>query len=1481
MFNKLDSNSCQSFFTENDADLAVSIGNYLSELFESNSAYRKLQKKHNKLLQVLVDQDSLLITLNGLTRRSRVLEKLLDSLDEKPFLCIELLNIFKEAMACKNVSVFSCINNSAMLELTLGKEEEAENFKDLAEFACFVAKKATNVKDLSSEPLFNGKKGLESNSCLLVPFVVQTGQQFVICYKRELKEFSNLDLDFSDRIIEKLQFYSTLLPNSKLKFYHINLCSNLETVSKFSIPVCTSTIDFYHLFSSIKETLIQALSLNSCSIYIADQVTNQLWTKNSNSSSSLFFPFSTKTLVGHCYINRQIVFLPSSVPDLIGDLEAFKGKKVLAVPVLSNSFENSALGVIICIRTSNEFSNQDLYLLTFYMQTIARVLEGIYAFHISRVNEEPLISPRFPEGLSSPKSLFREINLKNAERRFSNEKRIESKFGFDGGMLDLLVLENKFLDDCKDVLRKIEPTKRHYMFFGELEKLLKVEKALPLLIHDSHFNLFSFECDRLIHGNETLTGCMVKKNCIFCDFTDKPKIFNQEILEDLKINSIKHAYLIPIININSSVIGVLALCNFESIPNENQLCDFNILGNITGSLYSHLEPKIWQTVNESKSMNLKFNQWTKVLYQVGKVCISNLIKSKSLNLISNKSSNFEETLKYIMQAISCITNCTVSELLIANDTHSIRVSNNSFSSPLSVKSLMRLKSDSNHQSTIRDHKETRFELSIPIKLKNVKGLLKIVNLHKSLGSDYVNDTILVVSDIREICLEIAEKFLFYPDVPNDSIEDLMDSMKIFALKYKPTSFYISVQKATRCLLDCEHAVFCLKQNEKIVIPQQKCDLDIPDECILEQNQGIVTSILESGVPEIVEDVYLDERFNTKLDKLTGYRTLNILCTPLIYNNRRIGAIKAINKKEGEFNQNDLEVMHKLSESICLTLDLIENIQASFEERSRLSAIMNAMDKHVIVLNDQGNLVYSSKPTTTLFKMPFESIAKTHYSDWVSNPDLQADLLTVLENPKTTIQKYSQKFTNYEEEEEKIKQINYSISQIAFFSSECYFGVILIMEDSLLIDRLYNEFKHVRNSVVSLTSPITGQTKLHKTIEELRLVQYHINDPELNSRMDQIIYSLQEGNLTTPKLIFNKSDASIDALTSILEMPNEFCQVKSASTLGDIDDMLDIGINIPLDELRNWDLNPFQIDNHFDYIVTMLKDYDLISSYKIDPLVLMTFLTKVKERYSSWKNPFHNFMHGFNVMHGTYMLLSSTPAGMYFSSHQILALLIASLCHDIDHRGRTNIFEVNKRSVIANTYHDKSVLEKHHAAVTFFIINEENSNIFSKLNNETYMAVRKLMISSILSTDMAKHLGIIEESKTRFMEIESKKMGLLENDIEKLAGLLTHCSDLFHPCKSYAVYEIWSILVCKEFTDQYSDEINGNLPVTSFFKDLDKPQVYYSNEIGFLGYIVKPLWLCLKVFLSPHVNHLIENIENNIEVMKKKKDDWVKLEDIAK
>ena len=44
----------------------------------------------------------------------------------------------------------------------------------------------------------------------------------------------------------------------------------------------------------------------------------------------------------------------------------------------------------------------------------------------------------------------------------------------------------------------------------------------------------------------------------------------------------------------------------------------------------------------------------------------------------------------------------------------------------------------------------------------------------------------------------------------------------------------------------------------------------------------------------------------------------------------------------------------------------------------------------------------------------------------------------------------------------------------------------------------------------------------------------------------------------------------------------------------------------------------------------------------------------------------------------------------FSSLIQLGMLIAAYCHDVDHRGHNNAFEVSSKSPVAILYHDKSV-----------------------------------------------------------------------------------------------------------------------------------------------------------------------------------------------
>jgi hypothetical protein len=70
----------------------------------------------------------------------------------------------------------------------------------------------------------------------------------------------------------------------------------------------------------------------------------------------------------------------------------------------------------------------------------------------------------------------------------------------------------------------------------------------------------------------------------------------------------------------------------------------------------------------------------------------------------------------------------------------------------------------------------------------------------------------------------------------------------------------------------------------------------------------------------------------------------------------------------------------------------------------------------------------------------------------------------------------------------------------------------------------------------------------------------------------------------------------------------------------------------------------------------------------------------------------NRHHGFSVLHFSYLALRSLSpvAASYLTSQDVLALLVSSLCHDIDHPGNTNSYEINSNSDLAlrhngNTY----------------------------------------------------------------------------------------------------------------------------------------------------------------------------------------------------
>jgi hypothetical protein len=294
------------------------------------------------------------------------------------------------------------------------------------------------------------------------------------------------------------------------------------------------------------------------------------------------------------------------------------------------------------------------------------------------------------------------------------------------------------------------------------------------------------------------------------------------------------------------------------------------------------------------------------------------------------------------------------------------------------------------------------------------------------------------------------------------------------------------------------------------------------------------------------------------------------------------------------------------------------------------------------------------------------------------------------------------------------------------------------------------------------------------------------------------------------------------------------------------------------------LDVWEIANHLPYIHTMLDDFDLMRKFSVHPGKLAGFVGQLQAKYDSHSNPYHNWFHGFNVMHCAYYILASTPAGSLYNALEIFAILVAGLCHDVDHTGRTNAFEISKETDLAILYSDIAVLENHHAATAFFLLSQSNYDIFSQLSREDRKQARKIMIETILATDMSKHFPTIEELKTRFVDLDASPIGTLEDGGLKIAELIIHAADLSNPTKEYDILSRWSRAVNEEFSNQVREEEELGLPVSEFMKGAEIPKVYYKNEIGFNKFVVRPLWVCFESWLKPHITFMLEQIDDNLE-----------------
>ena len=177
--------------------------------------------------------------------------------------------------------------------------------------------------------------------------------------------------------------------------------------------------------------------------------------------------------------------------------------------------------------------------------------------------------------------------------------------------------------------------------------------------------------------------------------------------------------------------------------------------------------------------------------------------------------------------------------------------------------------------------------------------------------------------------------------------------------------------------------------------------------------------------------------------------------------------------------------------------------------------------------------------------------------------------------------------------------------------------------------------------------------------------------------------------------------------------------------------------------------------------------------------------------------YHNFRHAVDVLQSLFYFIlqigilppypvgstpppksnDKSPVAKLLSPFEGLTLLISAIGHDVGHPGVNNMFLVKLNAPLAQLYNDQSVLEAFHCAAYSQILRRHWPSAFND------KAIRKLMISSILATDMGVHsdymqqLGHLQEK----IHESTNTDGWTPKDRETYkiltCGLLIKCADI--------------------------------------------------------------------------------------------------------
>lgn len=213
----------------------------------------------------------------------------------------------------------------------------------------------------------------------------------------------------------------------------------------------------------------------------------------------------------------------------------------------------------------------------------------------------------------------------------------------------------------------------------------------------------------------------------------------------------------------------------------------------------------------------------------------------------------------------------------------------------------------------------------------------------SVSEDQPEGTLVILRDVtmekriarnNEAMLRISMALPEYPD-----LEDLL--------------YYINGE--VKGLLGTEGAIAVLHDEIRQDLFIQGAAYDDMDtekrikEVRFAMDELVAGEVIATGRPRIVSDTSINPDLHRERDRRLGYRTRNLVLVPLKSSDRNIGALCAINKKDGNFDENDVDLLSMVAGTVALSIEnarFSEEVKKAYREVTSLNRAKDKVINHL-------------------------------------------------------------------------------------------------------------------------------------------------------------------------------------------------------------------------------------------------------------------------------------------------------------------------------------------------------------------------------------------------------------------------------------------------------------------------------------------------------------------------------------------------------